>query len=228
MRLIRGLGSIVVAFALVFVLFLATATPTLGGVKADDSNENPEGCAASKLDINVYVERDNLVLAVGEDAIHSHDFTRDIFKIAWKSDALRDLREAFEASGYQIIESQSVVVVNVSAGGAIVIIPIVLEADPGVTDKLVAVVDVHEQVVVGTLVGSEAPSSHVTCIFWFCINWCEVIAAAIIAACVTGCVAACLVACIPFPPACPFCAPLCLLCGQGFPVIYDACVNWLH
>ncbi len=41
--------------------------------------------------------------------------------------ALRDLRKAFEADGYEIVESRSLVVVSTSAMGAIVALRAVLE-----------------------------------------------------------------------------------------------------
>ncbi len=217
-----------VVMAFVLALFLVMTSPTFGLARADESNfeEDTPSCMVSGLPTDVYVERETLVLAIGSDAIHSHDLTRNIFKIAWKSDGLRDLREAFEASGYETIESQSVVAVNISAGGAIVIVPVVLGTDPEVTEKLVTVVDVQEQIVVGTLVGSEVTAgSHISCFWFFCINWCELMAAAAVGACITGCVAAC---CIPFPPACPLCSRLCPLCTFGYEVVYNACVDWLH
>lgn len=218
----------VMAIGLILALSLAMAGPTAGTVRADGlaSEEDCACCSVSGMPTDIYVEHENLVLAVGSDAIHSHDLTKGVYKAAWKSDELRDLRRTFEDSGYEIIDSQSAIAINVSAGGALVIVPTALEADPSITEKLVAIVDVEEQVVLGTQLGSEVElGSHVTCYWFFCVDWCSLGCAAAIASCLTGCVAAC----CAYPPICLICGTiLCPLCMAGYDPCYNACVDYFH
>lgn len=164
--------------ALVIVVFLLTPNPTVGVVQVDepvgivqvdepdlpiptvsiakvDEPDSEKGSPTCGGSASVYIEREDFVLAIGRDAIHSHDFTKNAFEVAWKSDEFRDLRRAFEESGYVIFESLSAVAINISARGAVVIVPTVLETDSEVTEKLVAIVHLGLGRVVATLLGSQ-------------------------------------------------------------------------
>ncbi|MFQ5908556.1 MAG: hypothetical protein ACE5JE_07020, partial [Thermoplasmata archaeon] len=144
----------------ILVMLLVMASPILGTAKADElaSEEDAPRCSASGVPLSVYVERENLVLAAGSDAIHSHESTRIIFDTAWTSSALRELRRVSEATGHEVLESRSVVVINVSAGMANVFIPVVEIEGLNLSYTLIAIVDAKNHVIedaVQTSVGWE-------------------------------------------------------------------------
>ncbi len=188
-----------------FLLALTVvASPILGHVLADEESldQDISICNLYGLPVDLYLESETLVLAIGSDAIHSHRFTKAIFDTAWTSPTLRELRRTSETSGYEVLEFQSIVVVNVSAGVANVFIPTVLIGDINPTRRLIAIVDVENQVVVDavqTSVGWEEcwwnPPNYVWCLDCCYVKWLE-----------------CRVGCLKIPWACESCTFLYQTC----------------